>query len=94
MPNNGKYIRTEFALMAFKELANVENIPTTIPRGRVDGWAFVTKSPPNFHVQGGRLIINTSDLGDAHGVYSAKLSNADKFVFRLDRTKGKFEFEV
>jgi hypothetical protein len=91
IPTKSSYVSTEFALKHFKLASETENIPTTIPGGRVDGYAFITKSEPEFIVRNGKKLFKSNNIGDRHGTYNSEQTNTDKWVYILNRETGKFK---
>ena len=91
IPTKSSYLSTEFGLKHFKNVSQTENIPTTIPRGRTDGYAFITKSEPEFQTRNGKKQFRSANLGDRHGTYNSEQTNTDKWVYILNRETGKFK---
>ena len=85
-----KYVTLEFVLNVFRELYKSLNIPKTLPRGRVDGWCFITKGEPQFYMRAGQKTLSTDDMNDAHGVYDNKKTNSSKEVHQLNRSTMRF----
>ena len=89
--NTSQNITVDFALHAMKLVSTTSNIPKTLPRGRVDGYAFVTKSEPKYNMEGARMKMDQDSLGDQHGAYSGTKASAEKFIYQYDKDKDVFK---
>ena len=89
--NHARNITLDFALKAMRTVSETSNIPTTLPRGRVDGFAFVTQSEPNFVLTNGKMKMLVDEMGDQHGSYSSKNSAAEKMIYQFDHNTKTFK---
>ena len=40
---------------------------------------------------GGKMRLSCDDMGDQHGAYSSKNSNADKIIYKFDQNTNQFK---
>ena len=93
IPNSSNYLTTEFCLRACKEAFKNPNIPTKLPRGRVDGYCFITRSEPKYTITGGKKVLRTDDLCDRHGAYASNKTNTSRDVYVLKPETDKFHVD-